>query len=278
MSTEKYNWKKPKPLEKWIIDFISVHGDRYIYPQQQEVKNGHTKIKIICKEHGEFLQTPSKHRQGKGCRKCSYEKRGIDKSNTKEEWLEEIYKHHEVGKYHYPKVFPKNGREKMAIICKVHGVFYQNLNKHAITGRGCPSCRESHGERTIVKILEHNGIKYERQKKFDDCKNVLPLSFDFFLPDFNTLIEYDGQQHFACKKYWGGEDTLLKIQLRDKIKTEWVSSHPDFKLLRIRYDEDVSSRLHQFLQGVQHTDASTALVEDEVSTLESDMPTDAIGG
>jgi hypothetical protein len=38
------------------------------------------------------------------------------------------------------------------------------------------------------------------------------LSYDFFLPDFNLLIEYQGRQHFIPVERFGGEETF-KIQL-----------------------------------------------------------------
>jgi len=58
---------------------------------------------------------------------------------------------------------------------------------------GCPFCiNESKGEKTIEKILYELGISYERQKTFNDCKDKKKLPFDFYLPEKNMCIEYNG--------------------------------------------------------------------------------------
>lgn len=256
--------------EEMINVFRGIHGDRYVYPEQ-EYKNEKQKIRVICREHGEFLITSGKHKIGRGCRDCVG-----NKPKTYDEWIS-VFRDVHGFRYTYP--LQKISAERhITIICDKHGEFQQDVRKHAYRSRGCPICRESKGEKSIAAFLDNNNIKYDRQKKFDDCKNKFPLSFDFFLPDYKILIEYDGEQHFREVSHWGGKEQYDILQHRDKIKTEWVSSHPDFRLLRIRYDEDASSRLHQFLQGVQHPDAAAALIEDEVSALECDMSADAIGG
>lgn len=56
-------------FQDWINKFRKVHGDLYIYPNQNIV-NGLTPIRIICKEHGEFWQKPSIHVDGCGCQNC----------------------------------------------------------------------------------------------------------------------------------------------------------------------------------------------------------------
>lgn len=60
---------RTKPTAQGIADFIKVHGNTYDY-SQVVYTNNYTKVVIICKEHGEFLQTPSHHLKGKGCPKC----------------------------------------------------------------------------------------------------------------------------------------------------------------------------------------------------------------
>ena len=47
-----------------------VHGDKYDY-SKVEYTNNHTKVCIICPEHGEFWQTPQHHLRGEGCLKCN---------------------------------------------------------------------------------------------------------------------------------------------------------------------------------------------------------------
>ena len=55
--------------QNFIEKARKVHGDKYDYSKVEYV-NSHTKICIICPEHGEFWQTPNNHLCGKGCNEC----------------------------------------------------------------------------------------------------------------------------------------------------------------------------------------------------------------
>ena len=54
----------------WLAEFISIHGNRYDYSYVSYIHT-HKKVNIICKEHGDFYQTPRMHLSGQGCPKCS---------------------------------------------------------------------------------------------------------------------------------------------------------------------------------------------------------------
>ena len=93
----------------------------------------------------------------------------------------------------------------------------------------------STGVQKIIYLLETYNIKYEMEKKFDSCispkGNCLP--FDFYLPEYNRLIEYDGQQHFHIA--FGQDEEKLKTQQKyDIIKNDWCKKH-NIKLIRIPY-------------------------------------------
>ena len=70
-----------------------------------------------------------------------------------------------------------------------------------------------------LEFLEKNLIEFKREFKFKHCKDILPLPFDFFLPNLNVCIEYDGLQHFKPIKRYGGEESsnlhLDNIELQD---------------------------------------------------------------
>jgi hypothetical protein len=99
------------------------------------------------------------------------------------------------------------------------------------SGCGCPYCNESHGEKVIDSILFHRGDRFERQVRFDDCKYLRHLPFDFLvrLPNGEpVLIEYHGEQHYK-PGHWGSSKTdeeriirLEKIQKRDQIKEQYA--------------------------------------------------------
>ena len=72
------------------------------------------------------------------------------------------------------------------------------------------------------------------QYKFDDCKFKYVLPFDFYLPQYNCCIEFDGEQHYKIIKHFGGFDKFVDTKIRDTIKNEYCKNN-DIKLIRISY-------------------------------------------
>lgn len=103
-------------------------------------------------------------------------------------------------------------------------------------------CALSSGEEYISYILSENGIEYEKQKMFPDLRSVKPLRCDFYLPNQNLVIEYNGKQHYKPVKLWGGESTLQEIQDRDRAKREYCIEH-GIGFLVIRFDENIEESL-----------------------------------
>lgn len=91
------------------------------------------------------------------------------------------------------------------------------------------------GVQKVISILQKNNIKYEQEKKYDTC--VLPkgfkLPFDFYLPEYNILIEYDGEQHFKVA-FGQTEEKLILQKQYDEIKNQWCKDN-NIKLIRIPY-------------------------------------------
>ena len=86
--------------------------------------------------------------------------------------------------------------------------------------------------------MSENNISFIPQYRFIDCKDIRPLPFDFYLPDFNLCIEYDGRHHFIPIKRWGGEIELKNIQYRDLLKNEYCVKNK-IKLLRFKFNQDM---------------------------------------
>lgn len=97
----------------------------------------------------------------------------------------------------------------------------------------CPRCHLSKGERKIEKYLRLNNIKYEIQKRFKDLSG---LSYDFYLINFNTLIEFQGQQHYMPVKHFGGEEKFRYQQENDKKKKQYAKDY-GYTLLEIKYTD-----------------------------------------
>ncbi len=105
----------------------------------------------------------------------------------------------------------------------------------------CPECVAYLGEKEIESILIKYNIQYNMQYKFKDCKCSRCLPFDFYLPDYNILIEYDGEQHYYPVNFGGvGYDKSLErfiaIKIHDTIKTIYAKNN-NIKLIRIPYYE-----------------------------------------
>lgn len=226
--------------EEFIKKITLIHGDTYDY-SLVNYKNVTTKIEIICKKCGKhFWQSPRHHLSGHGCPFCA----GLAKL-TLEDFIEKSNKvHNYFYKYNNIKEI-KNNREKVSITCPVHGDFLMRPNNH-LMGQGCPRCNQSHGENKINNFLIEHNIKFEREKRFDGCRNIRPLPFDFYLLELNTCIEYDGEQHFNSIEAWGGEKKFKNLQSRDIIKNQFCFNN-NIKLIRIKYNENIEEKLSEIL-------------------------------
>ena len=135
----------PRNNKSFILDAKKIHQDRYDY-SKVEYKNNRTKVILICKEHGEFLQTPSEHLVGSGCIDCA----GLRKKTTKQFIEEAILKHGE--KYDYSKSNYINSSTKITIVCPIHGEFEQVAYVH-LNGGGCKNCSyETAGKKRLKGI------------------------------------------------------------------------------------------------------------------------------
>lgn len=100
-------------------------------------------------------------------------------------------------------------------------------------------CLHSLGEQKINNILTQLHINFIPQKSFDDLKSNLefPLFFDFYLIDYNTAIEYQGEQHYRCNnRGWNNPTHLQQIQERDELKRQYCKKH-NITLIEIPYTD-----------------------------------------
>lgn len=101
----------------------------------------------------------------------------------------------------------------------------------------CGFCSESIGERKIREYLDSNKIKYIREKRFNDCRNINVLPFDFYVLDYNLLIEFQGEQHFYIDRMFSRTGVSLEnLQKRDQIKRKYALDN-GYNFLEIHYDE-----------------------------------------
>jgi hypothetical protein len=213
--------------EQFINKANIKHNNYYDYSLVNYI-NANTKVKIICPKHGEFEQQPNNHLFGQRCIKCMGDNVRSARKFTKEQWVEKFREIH-GDRYDYSLVKVGEGAGsgfKVIIICSKHGEFLQTPNAHLHMSNNCPYCNISKGEDEVEKYLIKNDIEYIREHKFDKCfnpKTNKKLPFDFFIPKYNLVIEYQGEQHYKkMGNYFESRGGGLKgRKYRDKIKKEF---------------------------------------------------------
>lgn len=122
-------------------------------------------------------------------------------------------------------------------------------------GHGCPKCSSSRGEAIIVKILDKYHIVYEYPKKFEDLRVKRLLHYDFYLPEYNVLIEYQGRQHYESVDYFGGDNKFREQQKHDEMKRRYAKEY-GYHLLEISYKYDtlksIERKIKNYLGGINH--------------------------
>ena len=116
---------------------------------------------------------------------------------------------------------------------------FVNIRTRLRRPSGCPKCLESKGESEIEKFLLIKNVNYQKQKTFDDCRDKYPLKFDFYLPKYNVLIEFQGIQHYQPTCFYEGQNIyhdFLSQKNRDAIKRRWCNQN-DYKLVCISHED-----------------------------------------
>lgn len=234
---------KMKSPTTFISEANFIHKNLYDYKKITYI-NTDTNITITCPTHGDFKQTPKSHLRGRGCPTCSRLNTNKKLASSNNYFIEKSNIIHN-NKYIYNDNYILS-KIKLKIICPIHGEFEQTPDNH-LNGQGCSKCKRSKGEEVIEKILIDNNIKYTTQKRFKDCIDKRQLPFDFYLPDYNMCIEFDGEQHFKVVEYFGGEKGYEDRQRRDKIKTNYCKENNIF-LLRISHNENIENKLMKLLK------------------------------
>lgn len=226
-----YEINRRMSTEEFICASKELYGEKLDYDKVNYVACNKY-VTLICKVHGEYKQMPQNHFKSMGCKQCYSET--LCKSN--EQFIEEArIKHNNKFDYSLCKYIKNN--IKVTIICPKHGEFKQTPQDH-LKGNGCHRCNQSRGEIKIMEVLDQKKIVYNTQYRFKECKNINYLPFDFYLPEHNLCIEFQGIDHFEMiersKSY---EKNLKNHQARqkaDQIKRDFCLSN-SIDLLEIPY-------------------------------------------
>ena len=220
-----------------IQSFIKKHGNKYDYSKVSFSKM-HEKVCIICPEHGEFWQTPSKHLLGQGCPKCAVEKRSEENNIGQEEFIRRCKKIY-GDRYIYDDTVYTKMENKVKIICPKHGEFWQKPYDH-LHGHGCPKCGfiESRGETElyeyICELIGKDNVEKSNRKILNGRE------IDIFIPSLKLGIEYNGLR-WHSDKFRNRNYHLSKTQEANRngvkliqIFEDEYTNHKDIVLSKIR--------------------------------------------
>lgn len=237
---------------------LDLYVDIVEFPNAQKRRRHLSMLKIKCDicQHIWDVRLEAFMHRGDGCPKCARRLVGKMNSFTIEDVRRRIFER--VGdEYHLTEnsVYDEYAGP-IEMIHETCGTIYypvlsEFLRQEPRCEQRCPTCYGkvySTGELLLEGILKDLNINYERQKKFADCRNIHPLPFDFYLPEYNTCVEFDGKQHYKVVEMWGGEEGLKDRQYWDKYKDSYCFKN-GINILRIRYDqvENMKSILEDFL-------------------------------
>jgi hypothetical protein len=223
-------------------DYVKLEFEKRNYTLlDHEYINADTKMRYICALHPDHIQSVAYYslKSGNGgCKYCGAEKIGEIFRKDIEEVRQKFIDNNMTPLFSEYK----NRVQKLPYRCNDHPDVIQYTTYDTLhSGRGgCYLCnRISFGERKIRSILNDNNVKHKFQEIIQDCINIRPLRFDFWIPDKNIAIEYDGEQHFRPVKfgsmsYEKAVDNLKYTRHNDQIKNNYCLKN-NIKLIRIPY-------------------------------------------
>lgn len=236
-----YEKRKNKAFD--ALEQFCKEKDYELLTSRDSYSGVYMEISYICKKHG--LQTGSLDNMihGHGCIDCQHEKVRdllMYSSDYVEEFINSYNGNILLNKDEYCGANVRNLKIKCGLCGKPYTTSFSDY-KHD-EQRTCLACGKSMSimERKICNFLDRMNIEYVPEKSFEDCRYIRKLLFDFYLPEYNLLIEYDGEGHYLEKFYKNRfDDTLAALketQKRDQIKTKYCQDN-NIPLLRIPYWE-----------------------------------------
>ena len=231
--------------ERFITRAKLIHGNKYDYSATIYTLS-RDKLKIICREHGEFEQTADNHLQGHGCKKCVNKATGERQRLTSDEFIKNAKLVHR-DKFNYSKAIYVTGKIKITIICPEHGEFEQTPNNHLASKFGCTQCglerdRSSTDEfiETAIKIhgdrYEYSRVNYvnSRTEVIITCKR-----HGDFEQQASRHLSGSGCQKCAQVGYSLSSIKWLKyIEKKEKVKIQHAENGGEYIISNSNYRAD----------------------------------------
>lgn len=225
MRTNLSNRKKSN--QEFISDLKKVNPN--IITQEKYI-DSKTQIKVECSVCGYTWQAnPNNLLRGRSCPKCSGKYR-----RTHKDFIEEM-------KSINPNIRIitdyKGVHSKVKCRCNIDGCIWLATPHNLLHGTGCPICNASKGENRINSYLTNHNINFISQMSFDGLIGIRGgrLSYDFYLPEDNLLIEYQGEFHDGnIISGFQTKESSYSQKEHDKRKKQYAKSN-NINLLEIWY-------------------------------------------
>lgn len=227
--------KKPKPkitIQQFKSKVMSITDGEYMCISDSYVNaKTHVTMKhIAC--GNEYPVTPDDFNSGRRCPECAKVIKGMKRRKSHDKFAQEVCDLTNGG-YVLMSTYTRECDKVIIKHLKCDKEYPVTPNSF-LGGKRCPRCNESRGESLIRKALDYLKVPYKEQMSFDGLILERKLSYDFFLPDNNTLIEYQGKQHYQPIELFGGEESFIKQTKRDAKKKEYAINN-NYRLIEIPY-------------------------------------------
>lgn len=234
--------QEKKTTDQFKQEIKSLTGNEYsLIGEYNGNKNKVKLIHNVCK--GEYEVTPG-HFLSTG-RRCPYCNGGSPQARNTF-----VKKFNNISNGEYELLTDYIGSKKHISVRHIRcNTTYKVRADNFLSGKGCPNCNQSRGEKKISIILESENIDFIPQKRFNDCRNNKTLPFDFAIirdGKILCLIEYNGLQHYKPVDFFNGEEGFKRQVKNDKIKHEYCVNN-NIDIFYITYKDKIEDKMNEII-------------------------------
>lgn len=235
--------RKPKTTQDFKKELYEIVGDEY---ELLSKYNGvYNKLTLLHKKCGrEWKVTPNAFISSKNrCHYCRMVEHNKKQRKTHSQFIDDVQELYGndyiiLGEY-------TNSKTKIRVKHKC-GKEWEIKPSHLLTRDMCPRCKSSIGEKHITTYLNNLDIEFETQKMFKDLKYRKNLSYDFYIPKYNLLIEYQGLQHYQPIETFGGEKAYKSQVKKDNIKRKYAKDN-GYNIIEVSYKYKYYNKIKEYL-------------------------------
>lgn len=244
-----------KTHEQFVKELYDINKNIKVLSKYTGAQN---KLDCECLIHNQKFSISATHLLSgeTGCKECVNIKFHLSGLKSHEQFVKELFNVNKnikvIGKY-------DGAKNNIEVKCLKCGHIWNPVVSSVLCGSGCPCCKRSKGEEKIEEYLNKNNIIFEPQKKFLNLRNKLPLSYDFYLPDYNLLIEYQGQFHDGTTSMVDKDKYFERQKINDNLKRDYAKNN-NYNLLEIwYYDFDkIDILIDKFINNLKNPVTTTA--------------------